>query len=126
MQDWRSCLARVAAQAGITWQVSLDAAAAAIGEFLRPQLRHHHAAPHKVAAGRPPLCEWIAETYDALRRIEAGDDGAQYARLDSVRAKFAAWRAGAPRVSLAAAIGREPLTISASPTVTPVRAVSFG
>lgn len=111
LQDWRGCLARVTAQAGITWPVPLDSAAAAIGEFLRPQLRHHHAAPHKVAAGRPPVSDWIAETYNALRHIEAGDGAAQFARLDDLRARFAAWRASAPRVSLAAAAGREPLTI---------------
>jgi hypothetical protein len=126
MQDWRGCLTRVAAQAGITWRVPLDSAAATIGEFLRPQLRHHHAAPHKIAAGKPPVSGWIAETYDSLRRIEAGDNGAQYARLDGVRARFAAWRAGAPRVSLAAAVGQEPLTINTSPAVEPNRSVSFG
>jgi hypothetical protein len=126
MQDWRGCLARVAAQAGITWRVPIDSAAAAIGEFLRPQLRHHHAAPHKIAAGKPPVSGWIAETYDSLRRIEAGDNGAQYARLDGVRARFAAWRADAPRVSLAAAVGREPLTITTSPAMEPNRSVAFG
>jgi hypothetical protein len=126
IQDWRGCLARVAAEARITWRVPLDSAATAIGEFLRPQLRHHHATPHKVAAGRPPVSEWIAETYDALRRIEAGDGGAQFARLDGVRARFAAWRASAPQVSLAAAVGREPLTTNPCPTVAPDRRVAFG
>lgn len=132
MQDWRGCLARVSAEAGITWPLPLESAAAAIDEFLRPQLRHHHATPRKVAAGKPPVSDWIAETYDALRRIETDDGGAQFARLDHVRAQFAAWRAHAPRVSFAAAAGQEPLTInstppttSASPATSPGRSVSF-
>ena len=132
LQDWRGSFARLGAEAGIAWPVSLDSAAAAVGEFLRPHLRHHHAAPNKVAVGRPPLSGWIAETYGALRRIEDGGSDAQYARLDRVRAEFAAWRAGAPRVSMAAASGQEPLTIgstpqttSASPATSPGRSVSF-
>ncbi len=133
MQDWRGCLTRVTAEARIAWQVPLESAAAAIGEFLRPQLRHHYAAPRKVVAGRPPISDWIAETYDALRHIEAGDGAAQYARLDRVREQFAIWRARAPRVSLADAtalqlprtISSTPPTISTSPAVSPGRNVSF-
>jgi hypothetical protein len=133
MQDWRGCLARATAEAGIIWPVALDSAAPAIGEFLRPQLRHHHAAPRKVAAGKPPVSDWIAETYDALRRIEAGDGAAQFARLDRVREQFAAWRASAPRVSLADAtaaqlprtISNTPQTTSTSPATSPDRSVSF-
>lgn len=133
MQDWRGSLTRVTAEAGIAWPVPLNSAAAAIDEFLRPRLRHHYAAANKVIAGRPPVSDWIAETYDALRRIEAGDDHAQYARLDRVREQFAAWRARAPRVSLADAtklqlprtISSTPPTTSASPATSPDRSVSF-
>jgi hypothetical protein len=133
MQDWRGCLARVTAEAGIAWQVPIESAAVKIGEFLRPQLRHHYAAPRKVVAGRPPIADWIAETYDALRRIEAGDGGAQFARLDRIREQFATWRGRAPRVSEADAtalqlprtISSTPPTTSASPAVSPGRNVSF-
>ena len=73
MQDWRGCLTRFAAKSGIAWRVPFKSAAPAIGEFLRPTLRHHYATPSKAAAGKPPIADWIAETYDALRRIELGD-----------------------------------------------------
>lgn len=133
MLDWRGCLERVTAEARIAWPVALDAAAPAIGAFLRPQLRHHYAAPRKVAAGKPPIADWIAETYDALRRIEAGDDTAQFARLDRVHAHFAAWRPQAPRLTEAEAIALQPPrtisttppTTSTSPAMSPGRSVSF-
>jgi len=133
MEDWRGCLARVTAETGVAWPVPLNSAAAAIGEHLRPQLRHHYAAPRKVVAGKPPISNWVAETYGALRHIEAGDRGAQFARLDRVRDQFATWRANAPRVSLADAtalqlpstITNTPPTTSTNPTVSPGRNVSL-
>lgn len=133
MEDYRGCLARIATDAAIAWKVPLHSATAAIGEHLRPQLRHHYAAPRKVVAGKPPISDWVAETYNALRNIEAGDDGAQFARLDRVREQFAPWRARAPRVSEADAsalqlprtISSTPPTTSSSPTVSPGRNVSF-
>jgi hypothetical protein len=118
LRDWRGSLARITAEAGIAWPVPFDSAAAAIGEFLRPHLRHHHAAPGKAAIGRPPLCGWIAETYSALRGIEDGGGDAEHARLDQVRSEFAAWRACVPRISMAAAAGQEPLTMSNTPATT--------
>jgi hypothetical protein len=127
MQDWRGCLTR----AGVAWRVPFESAALAIGEFLRPQLRHHYATPSKVAAGTPPIANWIAETYDALRRIEAGDGAAQFARLDRVHAQFAAWRASAPRVTAADATAAllprtsMPTTTSANPATSPGRNASF-
>jgi hypothetical protein len=86
-----------------------------------------------MAAGKPPIADWIAETYDALRRIEAGDDAGQFARLDQVRADFAPWRARAPRVSEADAtalqlprtISSTPPTTSTNPATSPGRNVSF-
>jgi len=133
IEDWRGCLARVTAETGIAWKVPLDSAAAAIGEHLRPQLRHHYAAPRKVLAGKPPISDWVAETYDALRNIEAGDGGTQLARLDRVRDQFATWRAKAPRVSVEDAtalqlprtISSTPPTTSTNPTVSPGRNVSL-
>lgn len=131
-QDWRGCLARITAEARIDWRVPLDSAAAAIGEFFRPQLRHHYAAPRKVAAGRPPVSDWIAETYDALRRIEVSDGAAQFARLDRMHEQFATWRALAPPVSLPVAGDQLPSTISSTapttstnPGTSPGRSVSL-
>jgi hypothetical protein len=132
LQDWRGSLARITAETGIAWRAPLESAAAAIGEFLRPHMRHHHAAQGKIAVGRPPLPAWIAETYNALRCIEDGGGDAHYARLDRVRAEFAVWRAGTPHISMAAAAGREPITMSntqatasAGPAVSSGHSVSF-
>lgn len=132
LQDWRGCLARITAEAGIAWRVPLDSAAPAVGEFLRPHMRHHHAAAGKVVVGRPPLSAWIAETYSALRCIEDGERDAHHARLDRVRTEFAVWRAGTPHISMAAAAGREPITMSntpatasASPATSSGRKVAF-
>jgi len=118
LQDWRGCVGRITAEADIAWRLPLESAAAAIGEFVRPHMRHHHAAQGKVAVGRPPRSAWIAETYNALRAIEDGGGHAQYARLDRVRAEFAVWRAGTPHISMAAAGGHEPLTMSNTPPTT--------
>ena len=127
MQDWRGCLTRIAAGSGIAWRVPFESAAPAIGEFLRPTLRHHYATPSKAAAGKPPIANWIAETYDALRRIELGDGTAQFARLDRVHAQFATWRARAPRVTAADATGQLPGPISSTPpTTSPSPAASPG
>jgi hypothetical protein len=132
LQDWHRCLTRITA-AGIAWQAPFEFAAVAIGEFLRPQLRHHYAVPSKADAGKPPIANWIAETYDALRRIEAGDGAAQLARLDRVHAQFVAWRASAPHVTAAdataaqrpSAVGSTAPTISTGPAVSLGRNVSF-
>lgn len=133
MQDWRGCLARVIAEVGIGWPVPLDCSAAAVGEFLRPQLRHHYAAPRKVVADKPPVSDWVTQAYDALRLIETGDGAAQFARLDRISEQFAAWRAQAPRVSaddaiplqLPRTISSTPPTTSVSPATSPGRNVSF-
>lgn len=132
LQDWRGSLTRIGAEAGIPWPTPLDDATAAIEAFLQPHLRHHHAAANRIAVGRPPIAGWIADTYAALRCIEDGGGASQYAALDRVHAEFAAWRMAAPRISMAAAAGQEPLTInttppttSASPAMSPGRSVSF-
>lgn len=109
LQDWRGSLARIAAETGFAWPGPLDAAASQVETFLRPHMRHHHAALGRIAVGRPPLSTWIAETYDALRSLEQGESPMAYARLDEVHAAFAPWRAAAPRISMAMAGGQDPL-----------------
>jgi len=109
LQDWRGAAAHIAAATGLVWPKAANAAAAAIENFLRPQMRHHHAAPARISVGKPPLAGWIAETYNALRAIAEHGDEAQYARLDRIRAEFAVWRAGAPFITMDMAAGREPL-----------------
>lgn len=132
LQDWRGSMAHIATENGFTWPVPFDTVATAIGDFLRPNMRHHRAASGKVLVGRPPIAGWIAETYDALRCLEQDESATQYARLDRVHAAFAPWRAGAARISMAMAGGQEPLTMSntpattsASPATSPGRNVSF-
>jgi hypothetical protein len=109
LQDWRACMQEIAAECGLAWPTPPDAAAAQVETFLQPHMRHHHASLGKLAVGRPPVAGWIAETYDALRCLEHGESPVQYARLDQVHAAFAPWRAAAPRISMAAAGGKEPL-----------------
>jgi len=109
LRDWRDAVAGVAEKTGLVWPTAPDSAADAICDFLRPQMRHHHAAPVRIAVGKPPLAGWIAETYNALRAIEDGGGEAEYRRLDQVSAAFAAWRASAPRITAEMAAGREPL-----------------
>jgi hypothetical protein len=108
LQDWRGSLARIAAATGFAWPVPPETAATRIETFLRPHMRHHHAALGRIAVGRPPLSGWIAETYDAFRALEQEESATQYARLDEVHAAFAPWRAAASRISMAAAGGKEP------------------
>jgi len=109
LRDWRGALGRIATETGLVWPAAPDSAAAAADDFLRPQMRHHHAAPARIAVGKPPLAGWIAETYSALRGIEDGGGDAEYRRLDRVRAAFAGWRATVPRITMEMAAGREPL-----------------
>lgn len=109
LRDWRGAVTRIATETGLVWPTALDSAAAAVDDFLRPQMRHHHAAPARIAVGRPPLPGWIAETYNALRAIEDGGSDAEYRRLDRVRAAFAQWRATTPRITMEMAAGRQPL-----------------
>ena len=115
LQDWRGAVAHIAEATGFVWPTRPDAAAAAIDDFLRPQMRHHHAAPARIAVGKPPLAGWIAETYGAIRAVADGGDDAQYARLDRIRAEFAVWRAGAPFITMGMAAGREPVPPHGTP-----------
>lgn len=112
LRDWRGALARIAAETGLMWPVPLDSASVSIDDFLRPQMRHHHAAPSRIGVWKPPVADWIAETYSALRAIEEGGRDAPLRRLDRVHAEFASWRARAPRITMEIAAGREPLPAS--------------
>ncbi|HUB10717.1 MAG TPA: hypothetical protein VMB34_02080 [Acetobacteraceae bacterium] len=109
LRDWRGAVARIATETGLAWPVAPETVGAVVDDFLRPQMRHHHASPARVAAGKPPLNGWIAETYDALRAIETGADTRQFERLDRIRAAFAEWRADTPHITMEMAGGRQPV-----------------
>jgi hypothetical protein len=119
LRSSQDVMERIATACGIRWPISQTQAGPQISAFLQLHMRHHHAAPGRVGMGRHPLAAWIAEVYDALSRLEqSGEDPAQHKRLDHVRAEFVNWRSRAPRVSLAAAGGQEPLTIKTTPQTT--------
>lgn len=109
LRDWRGAMTRLAAETGLVWPVSQAVAEAQVAAFLRPQMRHHHAAPARIAVSKPPLTGWIAETYNALRALEDGGGEAQFRRLDAVRTEFATWRVRTPHITMEMAAGREAL-----------------
>jgi len=97
LTDWRHQLQRAANRTGIVWPDRSQAAAAAIDQFLSPDLRHDQASVRELEdhALKLPL---VMETYTALRRlIEDEGDTAARRKLDGARRRFdkACQRAGA-------------------------------
>lgn len=80
--DWRAALERVARDAGIAWPVAFDAAAAEIGRFLDPALRHH-------VASEPPadgLARLAHDAFVAVRALRDGETAERHAAIDRIRA----------------------------------------
>lgn len=80
--DWRAALGRVARDTGIVWPVPFDAAAAELGRFLDPELRHH-------ADAAPPaegLARLAHDAFVAVRALRDGETPQRHAELDRVRA----------------------------------------
>ena len=88
LTDWRSVADRIANDLRLTWPSTPDAAA--IAQFLKPDLCHHSAGPGDLRA-RPPLDRWVTEARDAFDQLQRGTpaliDGA-FAVLDDVRREF--------------------------------------
>ena len=80
--DWRTALERVARDAGIAWPVPFDAAAAEIGRFLDPDLRHH-------VASEPPadgLARLARDAFVAVHALRDGETAERHAAIDRIRA----------------------------------------
>jgi hypothetical protein len=88
--DWRTCVARAAAQAEVQWRVGFDAVATQMQRFLDVGLRHHRSAAVPPA---PPgtLAALMEDAYRALLAIAEDDGDTQRGRLDRLRATFTAW-----------------------------------
>jgi hypothetical protein len=88
--DWRTCMARAAAQAGVRWPAAFDAVDTKMQRFLDVGLRHHHSAAPPAA---PPgsLAALMGEAYRALLAIAEDDGDAPRHRLDELRATFTVW-----------------------------------
>ena len=81
LADWRGELARAAHTVGIAWPVKSDDAAAEIGRFLDPSLRHH-------AASEPPadgLERLACEAFVAVRALRDGETPERLAAIDRIR-----------------------------------------
>ena len=77
LDDWRGALGRAARDVGITWPLPFDDAAAAIGRFLDPTLRHH--------AGSEPPADGLARlACDAFAAVCALRDGETPERLGAI------------------------------------------
>lgn len=80
--DWRTALERVARDAGIAWPVPFAAAAAEIGRFLDPDLRHH-------VASEPPadgLARLARDAFVAVHALRDGETAERHAAIDRIRA----------------------------------------
>lgn len=81
--DWRGQVESLGARLGLDWPVPFEQAAAQIGEFLSPELRHHNAGADQVHT-QDQLHTWVAEAYAALTAAAGGNDSAlaTLARID--------------------------------------------
>lgn len=87
LQDWRASFTRAGAAIGVAWPVPFDAAAAAIGTFLDPGMRHHTDAPAPEADGLARLAQ---HAFVAVRALRDGDTAERHAELDRIAATLAA------------------------------------
>ncbi|MBC7657117.1 MAG: sulfotransferase [Frankiaceae bacterium] len=67
--DWRSVMARAAAQLHLEWPISCDQAAAGVEDFLDLGERHH-SSPEGAESDVP---QHLLDIYEALRRVELGE-----------------------------------------------------
>jgi hypothetical protein len=93
LQDWRICLARAGAAAGLAWPRGFDDVAAEIATFLAGPARHHQASGASAIIGPAPVCDMVDAAWTACRRLaQTPEDAASLATLDMIRPLFADWR----------------------------------
>jgi glycosyltransferase involved in cell wall biosynthesis/SAM-dependent methyltransferase len=93
LSDWKTVMERIEREGAIRFPLQPDMAAREVGEFLTPARRSHR---HTVSDVRlePDLHGWVADTYEALQRLEDGrDPAAQMRTLDRI---YHEYRATAP------------------------------
>jgi hypothetical protein len=90
--DWRHEIDRVTGELGICWPRQPAIAAPEVGQFLRPELRHHDASRAGVEVIPALLRHWVVETYSVLRQLTRTSAASQQLRiLDRVRDEFTRW-----------------------------------
>jgi len=88
LEEWPRIIERAQKQLQLHWPRFSERVADDIEDFLSPDLKHHGAAPDKVQ-GSPLLPGWLRDTFDILERWSAtGENAADHARLDTIRAEF--------------------------------------
>ena len=88
LADWRGAVKEIDRKGKVGFPVPESVAATLVEEYLDLGRRHHRHTASDVHLD-PGLHVWVAEAYEALRNIEAGDDGAaQWRRLDAVAEEF--------------------------------------
>jgi hypothetical protein len=84
--DWRSVIAKISADTGLSWPERANTAAPAIDEYVARK-QPPHAASGDVVTVDPALHEWIALAYDALQELSLNPhSSAACDTLDQVRA----------------------------------------
>ncbi len=88
LDDWQSVVARTETAFGFAWPAQSDATRGAIASYLTPSLRHH-ALGEDAIARHPTLPVQVGQAYDILKRwTQTGEDPADHARLDTLRAEL--------------------------------------
>lgn len=84
LRDWSGLVARAERQLGLVFAPRTETAATAIGQFLRPGLRHHSG-----TARFASRTGWFETVHAVLSRwADAGEDPSDHLTLDAVRARF--------------------------------------
>ena len=90
MRDWQHEAGRIEQGLGVTLPGLVDGAAAQVGDFLSPDLKHF-GSDARTTLKNPALPGWIARVFSTLDRwAEGGERAGDYAALDRIRTAFTA------------------------------------
>jgi hypothetical protein len=88
LTDWKAELARISEDLKITWPTSMDAAAPAVEEFLRPSLRHYQADNQQIL-NDPQIPELVRRAYSAiLTAVDSGQIDDLSSTVDEIGAEL--------------------------------------